>query len=231
MEKCEDIRTIEELTKDKKTDLIHLSVHYTLLAYKMMNSPAAANLLGNILSSVSDEKRKKLTDEFQLESVDYYYRFAQDHDYVYALNNLAAKEEALMKNATNEEEARKHCNEMIKCLEKSASQYEVWASNKLGRIYKDGISWNEVCILEENKNYAFRYFRKAVENYIDNGSEWACHYLLVEFHERILPRSEVLHYIGCIMKMGNEKVIDETRKLWPEEKYGISFDKFLEEVK
>lgn len=230
LEKCEDIRTIEEL-KDKKTDLIHLSVHYTLLAYKMMNSPAAANLLGNILSSVSDEKRKKLTDEFQLESVDYYYRFAQDHDYVYALNNLAAKEEALMKNATNEEEARKHCNEMIKCLEKSASQYEVWASNKLGRIYKDGISWNGACILEKNENYAFSCFKKAVENYIDNGSEWACHYMLVEFPTK-QNNKMALNYAECIVKMGNEKVIEKTRELWPKEYYNNkSFDEFLKEVK
>lgn len=231
LEKCEDIRTIEKLTEDEKTDLIHLSVHYTLLAYKMMNSPAAANLLGNILSSVSDKKRKELTDEFQLESVDYYYRFAQDHNYVYAVNNLAAKEEALMKNATNEEEARKHCNEMIKCLKKSASQYEVWASNKLGRIYKDGISWNGVCILEKDRNYACRYFRKAVENYIDNGSEWACHYMLVEFPTN-QNNKMALNYAECIVKMGNEKVIEKTRELWPKEYYNNkSFDEFLKEVK
>lgn len=230
LENCDDIDLIEDWKNDEH-DLVDLSVYYTSQAYQMMKSPAAANVLGNILSSVSDEKRKELTKKYMLESADYYYLFAKKEKYVYALNKWAVKEETFMKESTDIEEARKHCNEMIDCLVKSASQYEPWALNKLGRIYKNGISKNGVCILEKDRNKAYDYFKNAAEHYIDNGSDWACHYMLVEFPTK-QSNKMALNYAECIVKMGNNEIIEKTRELWPKEYYNNkSFDEFLEETK
>ena len=208
LKRCETIDIIENLTREERLSLaLDLSVA-TLSACK---SPAAVNLIGRIIDeipSLADRLDEPATAEE-------YFEQAAEEGYVYACNNLAAKEADMIVRGVGDIEA--HINSYIHYMTISADRYEPYAANRLGLFYMIGevrsSSGDKVRLHDYiNIPFAKKYFTKATV-YPDRNSAWAYFNLIKYFHKDYDSNIDLLNeHMDCIKEL-NPVVYDEAIEL------------------
>lgn len=183
--KCESVlkhcETIEELEAIPRDERLELALDFAIASLDYCSSPAAVNLIGRIISEVPDLSSRL---EEAKSSKDYFEQAAED-GYVYACNNLAAREADLIVDGV--EDTDSHINTFIHYLTISADRLEPYAANRLGLFYMIG----EIRASDGRKAYfrdyinitfAKKYFMKAIV-YPDSNSAWAYFNLIKYFHK------------------------------------------------
>lgn len=243
LRKCESIEMIDEIPRSKRL-ISALILSLSCLHY--IDSSAVYNLIGRILreyadnTDMADSEKQSLSDAFTIkEFTDVY----NSHDmpineallsdasnafflkayklgYVYACNNLASKEAAIivaMYNASSNKEDllvnldfTTHVDSYIKYLRTSADKFEPYAANRLGLFYMSGeIISNKHKIHLRNyidTSMAKSYWNKAIVR-PDVNSAWAFFNLIQNFpkdYENIDLLNEHMEYI----KQLNPRVYD-----------------------
>ena len=129
LKKCETIDVIEKLTRQER---LSLAMDLAIATLRSCKSPAAVNLIGRIIKECPS-----LADKLdENASADDYFEDAAENGYVYACNNLAAKEADLI--VKGEGDVSFHVNEFVHYLTISADRYEPYAANRLGLFYMTG---------------------------------------------------------------------------------------------
>lgn len=203
LKKCETIDEIEVLSRQQRLELALDLAMATLSATK---SPAALNLIGRILKE-SPELASKLDGDTSAEQ---YFEDAAEEGYVFACNNLAAKEADMIVGEIGD--LSSHVNDYIHYLTISADRYEPYAANRLGLFYMTGevrSSTGDTVYLHEyiNTRFAKKYFQKAIV-YPDVNSAWAYFNLIKYFHKDYDTNIELLNeHMDCIKEL-NPAVYD-----------------------
>lgn len=191
LKNCENISYIDDLydyNSDRPDEfIIQMALLYAYKSYKLNDTGAASNLIGNILTKMSLEDltyyRKLLREENGIEFEENpikYYEIAMSKDYVYGFNNYA---NMLSKSIELEpEKTDEIVNKYIDSLEKSTLKIETWALNNLGRYYLSGQIGNYTYKNAPiNRQKAKEYFQNATTTFTDHGSVWACVNLLINY--------------------------------------------------
>ena len=205
---CDTIDEIEHIGHDTR---LELALDFALASLDYCKSPAAINLIGRIVG-----EKPELLDKLEgnLTAKDYFDEAAEG-GYVYACNNLAAKEADLIVNGVDDVDS--HINTFIHYLTISADRLEPYAANRLGLFYMIG----EVRSSDGRKEYfrdyinipfAKKYFQKATV-YPDSNSAWAYFNLIKYFHKDYDTNLDLLNeHMDCIKEL-NPAVYDEAIEL------------------
>ncbi len=208
--KCESVlkncSTIDEIEKLPKETRLQLALDFALASLDYCESPAAINLIGRIVSEDPSlvsrlESGKNAKD---------YFEEAAEGGYVYACNNLAAKEADLIVNGVDDIDS--HINSFIHYLTISADRLEPYAANRLGLFYMIGeirSSDGRTAVFRDyiNISFAKKYFQKAIV-YPDSNSAWAYFNLIKYFHKDYDTNIDLLNeHMECIKEL-NPQVYD-----------------------
>jgi len=197
LKKCETIDEIESMTRE---DRLSLALDLALATIRAVRSPAAVNLIGRIINenpSLAEKLDEKMTSEECFED-------AAEGGYVYACNNLAAKEADIIVHGTDDIDT--HVNNFIHYLTISADRYEPYAANRLGLFYMIGeirSSFGDKVYLHDYINIPFakQYFKKAIV-YPDSNSAWAYFNLIKYFHKDYDADIDLLNeHMDCIKEL------------------------------
>ncbi len=208
LKKCETIDEIESMTREERLDL---ALDLALATIRAVRSPAAVNLIGRIINefpALSDKLDEEMTSEECFED-------AAEGGYVYACNNLAAKEADMI--VCGSDDIDVHVNNFIHYLTISADRYEPYAANRLGLFYMIGeirSSSGDTVHLHDYINIPFakKYFLKATV-YPDANSAWAYFNLIKYFHKDYDMNIELLNeHMDCIKEL-NPAVYDIAMEL------------------
>ncbi len=178
LKRCETIDEIERLTREER---LELALDLAIATIRAVRSPAAVNLIGRIIKespALADRLDEAMTSDECFED-------AAEGGYVYACNNLAAKEADIIVRGTGDID--EHINSFIHYLTISADRYEPYAANRLGLFYMTGevrSSSGDTVRLHDYINIPFakKYFLKATV-YPDANSAWAYFNLIKYFHK------------------------------------------------
>ena len=192
LKKCEDVTYIEDLYDDnnERRDeyIIQMALFYAYKSYSLNNNGPAANLLGNILTKMTEEDflyyKSAMETEYDIILLDNpidYYEIAIKQNYVYGFNNYADQIAKMIKK--NPSLCKNYINKYIELLENSKLKDEPWALNKLGLYYYGGeISPGVIDTeMKPNLSQAKEYFHQATTTFIDHNSVWACVNLITKF--------------------------------------------------
>ncbi len=195
--KCETIEAIDKMSvAERFSTAIELAV--TSLQHAVI--PGALNLIGRIINDVSkdpdlyEEIKDVIEAHIPIKSsladmADEYYKEAAKKGYVYAANNLAAREAdriSQMDEAADPEELEEAVNRYVEYLKMSADRYEPYAANRLGLFYMTGEIRGREGVTSYKKYtdtaLAKEYFNKATVC-PDANSAWAFFNLIKYFHK------------------------------------------------
>ncbi|MCR5590574.1 MAG: hypothetical protein K6F73_03510 [Lachnospiraceae bacterium] len=208
LKKCEVIDEIEKLTRDER---LSLAMELALATLSACRAPAAVNLIGRIIKE-APALIEKLEEGATAEK---YFEDAAEEGYIYACNNLAAKEADLI--VKGEGDIAEHANSYMHYLTISADRYEPYAANRLGLFYMTGevrsSSGDKVNLHDYiNVPFAKKYFQKATV-YPDANSAWAYFNLIKYFHKDYDTDIDLLNeHMDCIKEL-NPAVYDEAIEL------------------
>lgn len=203
LKRCETIDEIECLTREERLILALDLAKATLSCCK---SPAAVNLIGRIIKE-APVLSERLEDAVSCEE---YFEDAAEDGYVYACNNLAAKEADMIVRGIGDLD--EHVNSFVHYLTISADRYEPYAANRLGLFYMTGevrsSSGDKVNLHDYiNVPFAKKYFQKAIV-YPDTNSAWAYFNLIKYFHKDYDTNIDLLNeHMDCIKEL-NPAVYD-----------------------
>ena len=203
LKKCETIDEIECLTRDER---LSLAMDLALATLSACRAPAAVNLIGRIINE-SPSLRERLS---QTRTPEEFFEDAAEEGYVYACNNLAAKEADMIVRGVGDIDS--HINNFIHYLTISADRYEPYAANRLGLFYMIGevrSSSGDKVLLHDYINIPFakKYFQKATV-YPDANSAWAYFNLIKYFHKDYDTNIDLLNeHMDCIKEL-NPAVYD-----------------------
>ncbi len=203
LKKCEKIDEIESLTREER---LELALDLAVATIRCVRSPAAVNLIGRIINEVPSLS-SKLDEEMTSEEC---FEDAAEGGYVYACNNLAAKEADMIVRGSDDTDS--HVNSFVHYLTISADRYEPYAANRLGLFYMTGevrSSSGDTVHLHEYINIPFakKYFLKATV-YPDANSAWAYFNLIKYFHKDYDSNIDLLNeHMDCIKEL-NPAVYD-----------------------
>lgn len=203
LKKCETIDEIECMTRQER---LELALELALATLSCCRAPAAVNLIGRIIKE-SPNLADKLEDGATSEE---YFEDAAEGGYVYACNNLAAKEADLIVRGVDPID--EHVNNFVHYLTISADRYEPYAANRLGLFYMTGeirSSSGDTVHLHDyiNAQFAKKYFQKAIV-YPDANSAWAYFNLIKYFHKDYDTDIDLLNeHMDCIKEL-NPAVYD-----------------------
>ena len=243
LKECEKIDRIENMSLNCR---IKTALELALSCLEHVNSPDAINIIGRILQMASVEDGlyadlKEIIDsdisgrEFPVISLSVgqcsdmgecgdtarcFFEASAREGYVYAGNNLAAKEaeRIVIMNGTGDDgdSVKKSVERYINYLKLSADKYEPYAANRLGMFYINGeISVNgRRAVFREyaNKALAKEYFKKATV-YPDMNSAWAFYNLIKYFHKDYDNNIELMNEHMDYIKKLNTKVYDLAMEL------------------
>ena len=243
LQKCEDIPEIEAMAlKDRLETAFALSA----ACIRNVDSAAAVNLMARVLSEASEKEelfkalqpvfREELEEPLFLEFYpgDYdcetmegcaetarkFFEAAAREGYIYACNNLAAKEAEQAVKTGSEEPESSELAEIVESyighLKSAADRYEPYAANRLGLFYTTGeissASGKIVCKKYINRAAGREYFLKATV-YPETNSAWAffnlIKYFQKDFDDDIEQMNEYMDYI----KELNQEVYDLAMEL------------------
>lgn len=203
LKNCEKIDEIEKMTRQER---LELALDLALATLSCCRAPAAVNLIGRIIKE-RPELISRLDEERSCEE---FFEDAAEDGYVFACNNLAAKEaDLIVKGADDIDE---HVNNFVHYLTISADRYEPYAANRLGLFYMIGevrASNGETVHLHDYINIPFakKYFNKAIV-YPDANSAWAYFNLIKYFHKDYDADIDLLNeHMECIKEL-NPDVYD-----------------------
>lgn len=208
LKRCETIDIIENLTREER---LSLALDLAKATLSVCKSPAAVNLIGRVINeipSLAEKLDEKVTAEECFEQ-------AAEEGYVYACNNLAAKEADMIVKGVGDISA--HVNNFIHYMTISADRYEPYAANRLGLFYMIGevrSSSGDTVRLHDYINIPFakKYFTKATV-YPDRSSAWAYFNLIKYFHKDYDSNIDLLNeHMDCIKEL-NPVVYDEAIEL------------------
>ena len=239
LQKCEPIRLLDGMSLPER---LSAALQFSTACLEYLSAPGTVNLIGRILKEASQSPElfeacrpaiqktlvgKKLTGvPFLLESCETQeecaaasHRFfvaAADEGYVFACNNLAAKEAEHMADLSPEER-EKAVSRYVDYLKRSADKYEPYAANRLGLFYMTGEirgadGKTVVCRDYVDYNKAKDYFRKAIV-YPDANSAWAYYNLLKYFHRDYTQDIDLMNEHIDAIKMLNPDVYDLVTEL------------------
>lgn len=227
LKSCETIKGIEAMS-----DPLRLSTALELSAacIRYTNAPGALNLIGRILAEASRDEATfnallpVISDELGVSpdspekcsalSMEYFEK-AAEKGYIYAANNLAAKEADRILSLTEEEEQngllKEHLEKYIRCLSLSADRFEPYAANRLGLFYMNGEirSGGSKKVFREYVNFSLakEYFLKATK-YPDASSAWAYFNLIKYFHKDYDRNIELLNEHMDYIRLLNPEIYD-----------------------
>ncbi len=208
LKNCETINEIENLTRAERLDL---ALDLAVATIRAVRSPAAVNLIGRIINenpALSEKLDEAMTSEECFED-------AAEGGYVYACNNLAAKEADIIVRGVDDIDT--HVNNFVHYLTISADRYEPYAANRLGLFYMIGeirSSSGDTVRLHDYINIPFakKYFLKATV-YPDANSAWAYFNLIKYFHKDYDTNIDLLNeHMDCIKEL-NPAVYDIAMEL------------------
>ena len=203
LKKCKTIDEIESIVPDER---LSYALDFALASLDYCKSPAAINLIGRIVS----EKPELLTRLEGNNNAKDYFEEAAEGGYVYACNNLAAKEADLIVNGVDDVDS--HINAFVHYLTISADRLEPYAANRLGLFYMIGeirsSDGREMYFRDYiNTTFAKKYFQKATV-YPDSNSAWAYLNLIKYFHKDYDTDIDLLNeHMDCIKEL-NPAVYD-----------------------
>ena len=203
LKNCETIEELEAIPKDKR---LELALDFAQASLDYCSWPAAVNLIGRVVSEAPNLLAKL---EGSQTAKDYFEQAAED-GYVYACNNLAAKEADLIVDGV--EDTDSHINSFIHYLTISADRLEPYAANRLGLFYMIGeirSSDGKTKTFRDyiNITFAKNYFQKAII-YPDSNSAWAYFNLIKYFHKDYDSNIDLLNeHMDCIKQL-NPAVYD-----------------------
>ncbi|HAG69620.1 MAG TPA: hypothetical protein DCL38_06575 [Lachnospiraceae bacterium] len=209
----ETIETIEGMTIEKR---LETAFYLALSCIEHIDVPGAYNLIGRILKEISEDTAlfnslggqvsnalkesgafKKMAGKVDPSSAsglsgasELFFKRAASEGYVYACNNLAAREAgailALAQRDKEDPEIPERVRKYTEYLKRAADKYEPYAANRLGLFYING----EIRGSEGSFHYrrhiapslAKDYFMKATV-YPDANSAWAYYNLIRYFHK------------------------------------------------
>ena len=205
---CETIDEIENLPVDVRHSL---ALDLATAAFDYCESPAAMNLIGRIIGE-SPELAGKLTENKDAQE---YFEEAAENGYVYACNNLAAREADMIVNGVDDVDT--HINSFVHYLTISADRLEPYAANRLGLFYMIGevrsSDGRKVYFHDYiNTSFAKKYFQKATV-YPDSNSAWAYFNLIKYFHRDYDTNLDLLNEHMDYIKELNPRVYDEAIEL------------------
>ncbi|MBR5407717.1 MAG: hypothetical protein IK111_08745 [Lachnospiraceae bacterium] len=195
--KSETIDLIDKMTLAERLSMA-LELAVASLQYAVI--PGALNLIGLILYEVSgnEDLYKEIKDVIEenipiksslADMAEEYFKEAAQKGYVYAANNLAAREADRISKLTDdtaEEDLKEAVNRYIGYLKISADRYEPYAANRLGLFYmtgeikgKGGTTYHKAYT---DTALAKEYFNKATVC-PDVNSAWAFFNLIKYFHK------------------------------------------------
>ncbi|MBO4889736.1 MAG: hypothetical protein J5574_01980 [Lachnospiraceae bacterium] len=186
---CETIEEIEAISPEERKSLA-LDLATASLDY--CESPAAINLIA------------------RLKGDDDYFEQSAEAGYVYACNNLAAREADMIVDGVDDIDS--HINLFIHYLTISADRLEPYAANRLGLFYMLGevrSSSGKTVNFREYINIPFakKYFQKATV-YPDSNSAWAYFNLIKYFHKDYDADLDLLNEHMDLIKELNPAVYD-----------------------
>lgn len=243
LEKCESIELIDSMPYVERLKTA-LELAATCITY--IDAPGAVNLVGRILLEAgSDEDTFKALkpviercieerdfDRISLRSgscssageclkqADAFFTAAAVAGYVYACNNLAAREAGnivrLDSQGADDEQIGEAIARYAEYLRLSADKYEPYAANRLGLFYMTGEidAEGRKVVRREYIDHASakEYFLKATQ-YPDANSAWAFFNLIKYFHKDYDNNIEMLNEHMDYIKMLNPKVYDIAMEL------------------
>ncbi len=240
--KCEEIGLVEAMP-DKERFLTALELAVACIRY--IKAPGAVNLIGRILQEAAADPElfsvllPVITEEitgcdfsdFPVKKLpvrkaedcspiaELFFEEAVREGYVYACNNLAAREASrfLQLDEEGDGEERKKCIERyINYLRLSADKYEPYAANRLGLFYITGeiASSGRKQVLREYVDFglAKEYFLKATV-YPDVNSAWAFFNLIKYFQKDFDSDIEKINEYMDYIKELNPEVYDLAMEL------------------
>ncbi len=243
LKKCEDIPEIDAMSH---TERLETAFELSTACIRNVDSAAAVNLIARILSEASETEElfKRLQPVFKEElgeplfqelypgaydcetmegcaaTAESFFEAAAREGYVYACNNLAAREAeravAIGGESPDSPELKEVVEAYVRHLKSSADRYEPYAANRLGLFYVtgeiSGTSGKIVCKNYVNRSAAREYFLKATV-YPDTNSAWAffnlIKYFQKDFDDDIEKMNEYMDYI----KELNQQVYDLAMEL------------------
>ncbi len=197
LKKCEIIEEIERLTRQER---LEIALDLALATLSAIRSPAAVNLIGRIINELPSLSEK--LDEHA--SAQECFEDAAEGGYVYACNNLAAREADMI--VRGSDDITEHVNAFVHYLTISADRYEPYAANRLGLFYMTGevrSSSGDTVHLHDYINIPFakKYFQKALV-YPDANSAWAYFNLIKYFHKDYDTNIDLLNeHMECIREL------------------------------
>ncbi len=239
--KCEKISAIDDMPLPQRF-LTALELAVSCIGY--VNAPGAVNLIGRILQEASGSEELfsllqpvireqilgKTFPEFTMDMLpcgkaadcadiaERFFAEAVREGYVYACNNLAAREaERIAGLGADEEDQRKECiRRYLGYLKLSADKYEPYAANRLGLYYVTGeiAASTGKMVFREDINFALakEYFLKATV-YPDANSAWAFFNLIKYFQKDFDQDIEKMNeYMDAIREL-NPEVYDLAMEL------------------
>lgn len=238
LQKCETIEVIENMTM---TERLSIALELATACITYINASGAINLVGRILREaaeneevfnallpvISDTVSDRDFPEISLKVTacntaaqcsaiaELFFATSAQEGYVYACNNLAAREAGRivrMSISGKEDEFLKECiMKYIHYLKISADKYEPYAANRLGLFYMTGeIKSNGgkvVCKDYIDTALAKTYFTKATV-YPDANSAWAFFNLIKYFHKDYDNNIDLLNEHMDYIKELNPAVYD-----------------------
>lgn len=240
--KCEPIAVVDSMTvEDRLTYALELAA--ACLDYE--KAPGAINLIGRIFREISENEelfeklriqaanilhshdyiqKEILTAPFDCntmegcgEIAEIFFLVAAREGYVYACNNLAAREAdrivALAQQIRGEQDIKDQMEASIRnyieFLTISADKYEPYAANRLGLFYRTGeiigSSGSTVCRDHIDSKLAKEYFLKATV-YPDSNSAWAYLNLMKYYHKDYDTNIELMNEHMEYIKLLNAEV-------------------------
>ena len=243
LEKSESIELIDSMSY---TERLKTALELAAACISYIDAPGAVNLVGRILLEAgSDEETfnalRSVIDrciaerdfdrislrsgscgsaEECLKEADVFFTAAAVAGYVYACNNLAAREAknimALDKAGADDETVREAIDKYLEYLRLSADKYEPYAANRLGLFYITGeLETDGHKIMRRDyidQARAKEYFKKATQ-YPDANSAWAFFNLIKYFHKDYDNNIELMNEHMDYIKILNPKVYDIAMEL------------------
>ena len=232
LKNCETIGIIEGMS-----DTLRLRTALSLAAscIRYVDSPGALNLIGRILYEAARNAETfyelapaisqcldTACDSREACSAlsEVYFERAAKEGYVYAANNLAAKEADRILSFSEESaqtgELSEAIDKYLRLLRLSADKYEPYAANRLGLFYANGEIRNESTrkVFREYVDFSLAktYFLKATK-YPDANSAWAYFNLIKYFHRDYDKNLELLNEHMDYIRMLNPKIYDLAMEL------------------
>lgn len=243
LEKSENIDIIDSMSYIER---LKTALELAAACITYIDAPGAVNLVGRILLEAgSDEETFKALkpvivrcveerdfDRISLRSgscsntaeclkqADAFFTASAVAGYVYACNNLAAREArniiSLAEGGADDEEVGESIARYEEYLRLSADKYEPYAANRLGLFYMTGEVESDGHRITRreyiDQQRAKEYFKKATQ-YPDANSAWAFFNLIKYFHKDYDNNIELMNEHMDYIKMLNPKVYDIAMEL------------------